>query len=669
MSKTLPDYNSLVRWTVNDVCLWLMENGFSTFVRHFRESGVDGSRLAELNNTELQRMRCPFNKQGELLRCVKAIERKEPSRPQGVQNIVNRPPPRQPDPPKKDYTSPPPVPENGYDSDEGSGPDDDYMWPQSDFSDSDDQDYENETANDLHQTEPMSNQGHHHRHHPSSAVPVPGHHLGHHQSPAAPVPDRNHLNPPPPPRDNVEQPHLIEEDVYDAPYEETEGTTTRTPSRSTSHSIVDKLKYELSKRSRTEEVPSEDSDSEGSYEEPAGPPGKTGPPGHGHRPPPPLPTQHKPVPVTTARRAPPAPKEEEQLVYEEVEETETTPQKPTKPQIMNRRPPAETPHIKETQDVYDDPDNPTVTPQLPVPSVRPQHTSPSVPRRQPPPIPVQSQNSIPDHRAPPLPPNAKSKSKLPPPPAEEIQDVYEIPNAGEAEQPAYIDMQKPQKQEEEQGFYELPEQDDKSPQKPAPKSKVTGGVSMIPGITASLLKKGPMKEDKPAPSRPLPTKPTSESTPPPPKTKSDKHIPVPKPPGKKDAAVSRPLPTPPTPDDKSAHEEDASGEENISSFPWYHQIERKDADRKLKEHGTTGVFLIRNSSKANQPYTLALLYENNVFNLPIRQRDDNKYAMGNPKKHEQGFDKVSQLVEFFSSHTLILSGTTTGVRLKIPLPK
>lgn len=55
----------------------------------------------------------------------------------------------------------------------------------------------------------------------------------------------------------IQQSHLIEEDVYDAPYEETEGTTTRTPSRSTSNSIVDKLKYELSKRSKTEEVPSE----------------------------------------------------------------------------------------------------------------------------------------------------------------------------------------------------------------------------------------------------------------------------------------------------------------------------------------------------------------------------------------------------------------------------
>lgn len=196
MSKTLPEYNSLVRWTVNDVCLWLMENGFSNFVRNFRESGIDGSRLADLNNTELQRMRCPFNKQSELLRCVKAIERKEsPSRPQGVQNIVNRPPPRQPDPPKKDYKAPPTVPTNGYDSDEGSGPDDDYMWPQSDFSDSDDQDYENETANEVHQNEPMPKQSNHGQ----------GHHHGQHQSPAAQVPDRNQLNLPPPPRDNVDK--------------------------------------------------------------------------------------------------------------------------------------------------------------------------------------------------------------------------------------------------------------------------------------------------------------------------------------------------------------------------------------------------------------------------------------------------------------------------------
>ncbi|CAC5426054.1 unnamed protein product [Mytilus coruscus] len=153
MSRILPDYNQLMRFTINDVCNWLAENRFGEFVKQFREHGIDGNRFVTLSDLELSRMNCPMAKRRDLLKLVKELPK--PAESSRVKNIVQ---PQIPATPSRDYNAPhhgrppPPIPAsqaqvNGEndDDDDGSGPEDDYEWGASDFSDvsSSDEDYEN----------------------------------------------------------------------------------------------------------------------------------------------------------------------------------------------------------------------------------------------------------------------------------------------------------------------------------------------------------------------------------------------------------------------------------------------------------------------------------------------------------------------------------------------
>ena len=48
------------------------------------------------------------------------------------------------------------------------------------------------------------------------------------------------------------------------------------------------------------------------------------------------------------------------------------------------------------------------------------------------------------------------------------------------------------------------------------------------------------------------------------------------------------------------------------------------------------MYVIRNSTKSpTEPYTLQIFYEGNVYNLSIRRREDNKYAIGAVKADEK----------------------------------
>ena len=47
------------------------------------------------------------------------------------------------------------------------------------------------------------------------------------------------------------------------------------------------------------------------------------------------------------------------------------------------------------------------------------------------------------------------------------------------------------------------------------------------------------------------------------------------------------------------------------------------------------MYCIRKSSGGgDRPYTLAVFYENKVYNLPVRRRADRKYALGAEKRGE-----------------------------------
>lgn len=87
-----------------------------------------------------------------------------------------------------------------------------------------------------------------------------------------------------------------------------------------------------------------------------------------------------------------------------------------------------------------------------------------------------------------------------------------------------------------------------------------------------------------------------------------------------------------------------------------------------------GMFLIRKSErKADQPYTLVLWHHGRMWNLPVRLREDKKYAAGSKKADESAFDSIVELVEHFKIRTLNLksgdAGRETTVTLRQAAPK
>ncbi|KAL5019838.1 hypothetical protein ScPMuIL_002730 [Solemya velum] len=76
MPARLPEYEVVMRWTVQDVINWLQsDKKFGAFVKPFREAAVDGRKLCKLTDTELVKMRnCPLAKKSDLLRCLTVFE-------------------------------------------------------------------------------------------------------------------------------------------------------------------------------------------------------------------------------------------------------------------------------------------------------------------------------------------------------------------------------------------------------------------------------------------------------------------------------------------------------------------------------------------------------------------------------------------------------------------
>ncbi|VDI22451.1 Hypothetical predicted protein [Mytilus galloprovincialis] len=145
MSRILPDYNQLMRFTINDVCNWLAENRFGEFVKQFREHGIDGNRFVTLSDLDLSRMNCPMAKRRDLLKLVRELPK--PAESSRMKNIVQ---PQIPATPSRDYNPPnhgrppPPIPApqaqvNGDSDSEGEA---DCQWD-SEFDSSEEEDYEN----------------------------------------------------------------------------------------------------------------------------------------------------------------------------------------------------------------------------------------------------------------------------------------------------------------------------------------------------------------------------------------------------------------------------------------------------------------------------------------------------------------------------------------------
>ncbi|XP_033324955.2 uncharacterized protein LOC117219714 isoform X1 [Megalopta genalis] len=96
--------------------------------------------------------------------------------------------------------------------------------------------------------------------------------------------------------------------------------------------------------------------------------------------------------------------------------------------------------------------------------------------------------------------------------------------------------------------------------------------------------------------------------------------------------------------------------------PWFHNITRDQAIALITEQNTygnpqDGYFLLRPSTtNVNNPLALVLWYKDRVYNVPVRKRPDNSYALGSAKVNEPSFASVDEIVMFYTREELVLHG-------------
>ncbi|XP_015926105.2 lymphocyte cytosolic protein 2 isoform X1 [Parasteatoda tepidariorum] len=118
--------------------------------------------------------------------------------------------------------------------------------------------------------------------------------------------------------------------------------------------------------------------------------------------------------------------------------------------------------------------------------------------------------------------------------------------------------------------------------------------------------------------------------------------------------ATRPLP--PVPTSKSDDKLNEILEQDIQSYPWFHEIEREYAETAVKKLNEPGSFVVRPSKRAGKenPYSLTVLHESKLFHLNVRQRSDNTYALGKEKEKEKTFSTVAELIVYHQNEPILL---------------
>uniref|UniRef100_A0A0B7BE11 SH2 domain-containing protein n=1 Tax=Arion vulgaris TaxID=1028688 RepID=A0A0B7BE11_9EUPU len=98
----------------------------------------------------------------------------------------------------------------------------------------------------------------------------------------------------------------------------------------------------------------------------------------------------------------------------------------------------------------------------------------------------------------------------------------------------------------------------------------------------------------------------------------------------------------------------------LSGYDWFHgELDRDEASRRVKQLSENGTFLIRASksdgTNTSHPYTLVVTLDHTVYNLIVRQRQDNRYAIGTYKSDEVSFPTVPDLVDHHKENNIKLS--------------
>ncbi|XP_072549260.1 uncharacterized protein [Salminus brasiliensis] len=91
---------------------------------------------------------------------------------------------------------------------------------------------------------------------------------------------------------------------------------------------------------------------------------------------------------------------------------------------------------------------------------------------------------------------------------------------------------------------------------------------------------------------------------------------------------------------------------------WYvGAVRRVEAEHALHLVNQEGAFLVRDCSRntTNEPYVLAVFYENRVFNIQIRFcKETSKYTLGTRMKTNDTFDSVADIIKFHSIFPIVL---------------
>ncbi|XP_073478186.1 SH2 domain-containing protein 6 isoform X1 [Aquarana catesbeiana] len=104
----------------------------------------------------------------------------------------------------------------------------------------------------------------------------------------------------------------------------------------------------------------------------------------------------------------------------------------------------------------------------------------------------------------------------------------------------------------------------------------------------------------------------------------------------------------------------------LESKPWYGgEMERREAEWALRRINKDGCFLVRHSSAQNQShsYTLAVLYHDHIYNIPIRTAGTLGFSLGKEgKRHEEVFPSIVHLIEHYQIEQLYLVNRQTSER-------
>ncbi|KAM4577418.1 uncharacterized protein PAE49_007221 isoform 1-T2 [Odontesthes bonariensis] len=259
------------------------------------------------------------------------------------------------------------------------------------------------------------------------------------------------------------------------------------------------------------------------------------------------------------------------------------------------------------------------------------------------------------------------RKKMPPPPVRPAPAPVSAP----VEEDVYLDPN--EEQEDNDDLYLEPEAAcspvSRGPRiPPSPKTApAPPPITMVkPPVPRekSGPKPPPMKELKPALSveerrTPFPTK-----LPPPTGVKPQLQVNL------KEAKPSHP--SPPVADKKPVGGMRATKQTGNEDKEWFAgDCSRKTAEDLLQRVSKDGAFLIRHSSaqSTRQPYTLAVLYQQKVYNIPIRFLGDMQgYALGKEgKNNEEIFTSLDEMISYHKNNQLLLIDSRSQAKHKAHL--